>query len=83
MLHLEHTMPKRKRITTLAIAGAAAVAAIVVAMVAYNYYPGSYTAIGNVLSAAFDDASSAFAALSENVRGAIASAQSMVEQQFM
>lgn len=80
MLRLEQMTPKKKRVTTIAIAGAAAIALAAIAMMAY---PVSYHTIANAFSSAFEGVSGTFATLSENVRNAIASAQSLLEQQVM
>ena len=80
MLRLEQMTPKKKRVTTIAIAGGAAIALAAIAMMAY---PVSYQAIMNAFSSAFEGVSGAFAMLSEYLQNAIASAQSLLEGQVM
>ncbi|AFU57461.1 hypothetical protein Ngar_c05180 [Candidatus Nitrososphaera gargensis Ga9.2] len=80
MLRLEQMTPKKKRITTVAIAGAASIALAAIAMMAY---PVSYQAIVNGFSYVVEGVSGIFAMLSENVRNAVASAQSLLEGQVM
>jgi poly-gamma-glutamate capsule biosynthesis protein CapA/YwtB (metallophosphatase superfamily) len=80
MLRFGQMTPKKKLITTIAIAGGAAIALAAIAMMTY---PVSYQTIVNAFSSAFEGVSRAFAMLSENVRNAVASAQSLLERQVM
>lgn len=82
MLHLQQILRERKRITTIAIAGAAAVVAVV-SLAAFGLMsaPASLSAVNNAFSAASEGVSQAFAMLSETVNGAIASAQNLLGQQ--
>lgn len=82
MLHLEHIMPRKKHITTIAIAGTTA-AIKTLAAIAMFAYPASYSAVQNAFSTALDRVSQTFAALSERIGDAIASAQNLLGQQVM
>lgn len=83
MLRLEQMTPKKKRITTIAIASAAAIATTILAAIGMMAYPASYETVVNAFATAFDGVSNTFAAVSENVRDAITSAQGLVEQKLM